>query len=216
MSIRLKETHEKILKKAKKKARLIHWILILLLVFSFSYHWVERVSIDLIKDSYLTVKYHLKERQSRYALLEVLRNKPLTIGQALEIADAVIDESRDCKVPIHMIFGIIDLESEFRPGAISSEGARGLMQIMPERWKEYVSSSREFQNLNLRHNPTLNVRVGIRYLGDLMQRYNGDWKKVLKAYGGYVRVSPDIYVRLVMAKAAQYKIQLEGKGYESQ
>lgn len=207
MSIMLKEVHERKLRAVKRRALLFHGILALLLFFSVFFQWVERSNISLIRESYQVVKYHLIERQSRHAFLEILRNKSLTVGQALEIADVVIDESRVNKVPIHMILGVMDLESEFMPGAVSSKGARGLMQVMPDRWKEYVSS-KDLQTLDARHDPVLNVRVGIRYLGDLMRQYNGDWKKILKEYGGFIKASPNVYIRVVMAKAARYKAQL--------
>jgi soluble lytic murein transglycosylase-like protein len=58
------------------------------------------------------------------------------------------------------------------------------------------------------HNPALNVRMGIRYLGDLMKEYHGDWKKVLKEFGGFVKNDPGPYIRIVMANAEKYKAQL--------
>lgn len=207
MSIIMLETHEKVVRKLKKRSRIIHGILILLLTFSVLFHWAGKIGNDLIRESYQVVKQHLLDRQSRYILLEILRNKPLTVGQALEIADVSIDESRASKVPIHLILGMMSLESEFYPYAVSSEGARGLMQVMPERWNLYVSSP-GFQGKAAQHNPALNVRVGIRYLGDLWKEY-GNWRRVLKEYGGFVKADPSSYIRIVMANAEKYRVQLE-------
>lgn len=212
MSIMLKEVHEGTLRRIRRRARFVHGILIALLVASFVLQWTERLKVDLIRGGYQIVKCHLKEAQGRRALLEVLRNRPLTVGQALSIADVVIDESKTSKIPVHMILGIMDLESGFKSEAVSSEGARGLMQIMPEKWKEYVSSV-DLQTSNARHDPALNVRVGIRYLGDLAQQHDGNWEKVLKKYGGHVKTSPDGYIRAVMARASKYKAQLEEKDF---
>lgn len=207
MSAIMMETHKKILRKATKRALITHGILVLALASSILLHWANRTENSLIAESYQSVRYHLIDRQSRYALLQVLRNKPLTIGQALQVADVVIDESRANGVPIHMILGVMDLESEFLPNAVSSAGARGLMQVMPERWNEYVATH-NLRGVSTKHDPAINVTVGIRYLGDLFKEYK-DWNKVLKVYGGYVKASPDAYIRIIMARANKYKTQLE-------
>lgn len=206
MSIIMLETHKKVVRKTRKRWMMISGVLFIMLLSSIFLHWAGKVGDDLIQESYQVVRQHLMDRQSRYILLEILRNKPLSIGQALEVADVVIEESRASKVPIHVILGMMSLESEFYPYAVSSEGARGLMQIMPERWNLYISSP-GFQGKEAQHNPALNVRVGIRYLGDLWKEYR-DWKRVLKEYGGFVKADPRPYIRIVMANAEKFRVQL--------
>lgn len=209
MSVMMREAHEKIVRKLKKRSRILNSIFVFLFLFSVLFYWVGNIRNDLIRESYQVVRQHLMDRQSRYILLEILRNKPLSIGQALEVADVVVEESRASRVPIHIALGVMSLESEFYPYAVSSMGARGLMQIMPEKWKEYVSSP-DLQGQASRHNPALNVRVGIRYLGDLWKEY-GNWKKVLKEYGGFVKADPGPYTRIVMANAEKFRVQLGEK-----
>ncbi len=206
MSVIMRETHEKIIRKIRKRSRVIYGILVLLLLFSVLFQWTGKVGNDLILESYQVVRQHLIDRQSRYILLEILRNKPLTVGQALEVADVVIEESKTSRIPIHFALGVMSLESEFKPSAVSSEGARGLMQIMPTVWKQYISSP-DLQGEASRHSPSLNVRVGIRYLGDLWKEH-GSWKRVLKEYGGFVKSDPGPYIRIVMANAEKYRAQL--------
>lgn len=212
MSVIMLETHYQTVRGIKKRARIVYGILIFLLLFSGLFHWSGKVGNDLIRESYQLVKYRLVDRQARYVLLEILRNKPLTIGQALEIADVVIDQTRQSKVPIDIVLGLMDLESEFMPEAVSSEGARGLLMFMPSTWKLYVPL-KDLQRQSAMHNPALNVRMGIRYLGDLIKDYRGDWKKILKEFGGFSKTSPDIYIRVVMARAEKYRIQIgDGDG----
>jgi soluble lytic murein transglycosylase-like protein len=206
MSIILLETHQKTVRKIKKRAFIIHVVLVLMLFVSLLFPWISKVKNDLIRASYGVVKHYLVELKGRYALLEILRNKPLTVGQALEIADVVMDETKASKVPVHMVLGVMSLESEFYPDAVSSEGARGLMQVMPDIWNQYVSTE-PLKGLKMKHNPALNVMVGIRYLGDLKRQY-GDWRKVLKEYGGFKKKSPETYIRVVMANAERYRVQL--------
>lgn len=206
MSIIMLETHKMVVRKLKKRSRVMNGILIFLLLFSILFHWMGKVGNDLIRESYQVVRQHLTDRQSRYILLEILRTKTLSIGQALEVADVIIEESRSSKIPIHVILGVMSLESEFKPSAISSENARGLMQIMAPTWKRYISSP-DLQGQTTRHSPSLNVRVGIRYLGDLWKEHRS-WPKVLKEYGGFVKADPRPYVRIVMANAEKFRRQL--------
>jgi soluble lytic murein transglycosylase-like protein len=203
----LKETHTKILKKANRRSRIIQGVLIFLLISSIGYQWLGKIGNDLIWESYQLVKYRLVDRQARYVLLQILRNKPLTVGQALEIADVALDQTKQSNVPIRIVLGLMDLESEFMPEAVSSEGARGLLMFIPSTWQLYVPQ-KELQRQSAMHNPALNVRMGIRYLGDLMKEYHGDWKKVLKEFGGFVKNDPGPYIRIVMANAEKYKAQL--------
>jgi len=208
MSIILLETHQRVVRKIKKRGFIIHGLGILLTAFVLFLPWVSKIEIDLIRASYGVVRHHLVELECRYALLEILRNKPMTVGQALEVADVVIDEARSSKVPIHVVLGVMTVESEFNPNAVSSEGARGLMQVMPATWNHYVSTD-SLRGQSTKHSPALNVRIGVRYLGDLLKQY-GDMKKVLTVYGGFVSKKPDKYVNLVIANAEKFRVQLGG------
>jgi soluble lytic murein transglycosylase-like protein len=210
MSVILKEDHERIVRKVKKRANGVCLVAGIMVVLVLVFPWVWKIQGDLIKSSYVVVRQHLVELKSRYVLLEILRTKPLSVGQALEVSDVVMEESKANSVPIHLILSLMDMESEFKPEATSSVGARGLMQVMPATWNLYVAEP-SLRTLAARHNPALNVRVAIRYLGDLIKEHK-DMKKVLKEYGGYVSKSPDGYVKAVMVKAEIYRRQLGEHG----
>jgi hypothetical protein len=200
------ETHERLVRKVKKRAFIIHGVLALLLTVSILFPLISKVESDLIRESYGVVRQHLVNMECKYVLLEILRNKPLSIGQALEIADVVVEESRTNRVSVPSILGVMSVESRFRTDAVSAAGARGLMQVMPAVWSQYIESD-ELRGQTSRHNPALNVRVAVRYLGDLLRQY-GDVRKALKAYGGFITKSPDKYVNAVMTKAEQYRVRI--------
>lgn len=206
MSVLLMETHERLVRKVKKRAFIIHGVLALLLTVSILFPLISKVESDLIRESYGVVRQHLVNMECKYVLLEILRNKPLSVGQALEIADVVIEESKASRVSVPIILGVMSVESRFRTDAVSAAGARGLMQVMPAVWSQYMESD-ELRGQTSRHNPALNVRVAVRYLGDLLRQY-GDVRKALKAYGGFITKSPDKYVNAVMTKAEQYRVRI--------
>ena len=77
-------------------------------------------------------------------------------------------------VDVRLVEAIVQTESAGNPTAISPKGARGLMQLMPERAAE----------LGVRDSfdPAQNVDGGVRHMRDLLQRFGGDVTLALAAY----------------------------------
>src|SRR5262245_56760345 len=73
-----------------------------------------------------------------------------------------------------LIEAMVEAESAGNPTAVSPKGARGLMQLMPERAAE----------LGVRNSfdPLQNVDGGVRHMRDLLQRFGGDVTLALAAY----------------------------------
>ena len=68
---------------------------------------------------------------------------------------AFVAAARETRLPLSLLTAVARVESEFQPGATSSAGARGLLQVMP-------TTDEEFE-LDVEH-PTQNVLAGARYL----------------------------------------------------
>jgi soluble lytic murein transglycosylase-like protein len=78
------------------------------------------------------------------------------------------------KVDPALVKAVITTESDWNPRAISSKGAVGLMQLVPETAQRFgVGNS---------FDPAQNVEGGTSYLKSLLDRYNGDLTKSLAAY----------------------------------
>lgn len=81
-----------------------------------------------------------------------------------------------------LLAAVVYQESKFRPDAVSSSGAIGLMQLLPATAKgiaQYTGGSR-FRVQDL-YDPEINVRYGSFYLRRLIRKY-GDVRWALAAY----------------------------------
>lgn len=68
------------------------------------------------------------------------------------------------------VLSVIQVESSFRADAVSSAGAVGLMQLMPETARRYGPRHVSKKSLV---DPFLNLEIGVRYLRTLQDRYAG-------------------------------------------
>jgi soluble lytic murein transglycosylase len=83
----------------------------------------------------------------------------------------------------YLVLSIIRQESAFNPAAISSSGARGLMQLMPTTAQELFTKLKLPQEpVSRLHDPQLSITLGTHYFAVLMQRYQGN---VVLALTGY-------------------------------
>ncbi len=83
----------------------------------------------------------------------------------------------------YLVYAVISVESDFDKDAVSSVGACGLMQIMPET-AEWMNEkySLGMENIDL-FSPETNIRIGCRYLSYLTERF-GNTELAVTAYNG--------------------------------
>lgn len=94
----------------------------------------------------------------------------------------VAQQSSEQGVPEELIYAIIKAESSFSPKVVSPAGAVGLMQIMPATAKS-LSKERESAAVRARlTEPQFNIRLGVKHLLDLLNRYNGNVVSAIAAY----------------------------------
>ncbi len=111
----------------------------------------------------------------------------------------------ECGVDPNLVRAVIQVESGFRPDAVSPRGAKGLMQLMPATARE----------LGVRDpfDPEENIRAGTRYLKGLLDRYDGDRELALAAYNwgmGNVERNPDRLPRETLHYIARVNRQYQG------
>ena len=164
------------------------------------------------------------ETRSPEEIFEVFRDRKLNRLQGLEIAEAIIEQSRRTDIPVKTFLGLMRTESNFTVRAVSSSRAMGLMQIHPVTWKRYteklsLSSSREEA-----FRPSVNIMVSAAILRDLYDKYQGMgyqepelWDHVFSAYysgegsvrGGLNRRHRH-YVNKVRTHINEYSQKLDG------
>jgi len=93
---------------------------------------------------------------------------------ARQIHAAAVANRIDPKVA----FGLVRTESGFKNSATSPVGAIGLTQLMPAtaRWMQRGVTRSDLRN------PEVNLRIGFRYLRELIEKYDGDTELALTAY----------------------------------
>ena len=82
-----------------------------------------------------------------------------------------------------LVKAMIAVESGYEPNAISNKGAVGLMQVMPATGERYgVAADGRRTVARKLADPALNLRIGMRYLHDLLERFGQDVTLALAAY----------------------------------
>ena len=88
--------------------------------------------------------------------------------------DAIAEAAHLYKLDPDLIRAIIRAESAFNPFAVSSAGAQGLMQLMPDR-RRRARRARSFD-------PRQNIFGGARYLRWLLDKNDGNWDLAVASY----------------------------------
>ena len=122
------------------------------------------------------VKKTAGEAERAEALAESYRKKGFSVPPSL--ARQILEAAEEHDIDPKVAFGLVKTESGFKNSATSHVGAMGLTQLMPAtaRWLEPGVSRSQ-----LRDSRT-NLRIGFRYLADLIEKYDGDTELALLAY----------------------------------
>ena len=163
-------------------------------------------------------------RHPDFARIEaVLRQRAPGWGIELRghVATAIAEESQAAGLDPLLVVALIEVESEFQQHATSVVGASGLMQLRPTTltWvaqREGVKLSRT----ELEADPSLNVRLGVRYLKYLRELFRGRLDLALMAYnagpnrliGGLKLGSTDAWVNYVNAVRREYSMLKRAHG----
>lgn len=99
-------------------------------------------------------------------------------GLSRDLAETIYDNAVEADVEPDLAFGLVQAESSFKNSATSNVGAVGLTQLMPKTaaWLEPGVTRGDLRDANT------NTRIGLKYLKQLLDKYDGNERLALLAY----------------------------------
>ncbi len=92
----------------------------------------------------------------------------------VELTPLIDRAAQQHQLDTRLLRGVMEQESAFRPCAISTKGAKGLMQLMPDTIEQFKVGDV--------FDPEQNIEAGATFLRQLLDKYKGDFKLALAAY----------------------------------
>jgi soluble lytic murein transglycosylase len=126
------------------------------------------------------------KRALPYAATASIKSIPLVYWRILFPKpwwETIKTESAKNNLDPYLVASLIRQESEFDPSVVSYANAYGLMQLLPSTGKtlareEGISHFETFQLLD----PEMNIRLGTRYLRQMLDKFGGVQEYALAAY----------------------------------
>jgi soluble lytic murein transglycosylase-like protein len=134
------------------------------------------------------------------AMSERLKKKVTGPQERIELLQTIWYESRRAGLDVSLVLGLIQVESNFRKFAVSSAGARGLMQVMPF-WTRVIGDGDSSTLFKMQ----TNLRFGCVILRHYLDRERGDLFLTLGRYNGSRGQSP--YPNAVFANQRMWKFE---------
>ncbi len=102
----------------------------------------------------------------------------------IEYSEYVEKYSEEYNIPEYIIYAVIKVESDFDPTAKSSDGAMGLMQMIPStfEWLTGENHLNEGLSEDALYIPDVSIRYGTYYLRYLYRKFDYNWDTALAAY----------------------------------
>lgn len=144
------------------------------------------VSSTLSADIYKYVspdgKVYYTDRPSHQFYKRIIRTRPSSYNWAVgrirsnkqKYNDIIAKAASDYQIDEKLLHAVIQAESAYHAQAVSSAGAVGLMQLMPDTARRY--------GVRDRTDPEQNINGGTRYLRDLLAMFNSNLTLAVAAY----------------------------------
>ena len=134
---------------------------------------------------------HLKaERRAIFAMVRDFRPWE-SEAESWRLVDAIHKEATEAELDPLFVTSIVAKESSFLFDVVSHAGAVGLMQLRPFVARDVATRTDiDWSGTPTLHQPVANVRLGVQYYKELLERFDGDTDLALAAYNlGPTRLS---------------------------
>ena len=124
----------------------------------------------------------------------------------------VQEAAKTTNVTPSVALAVAKIESGFRPHVVSSAGAIGVMQIMPRTGRDLFGLSRAEL-----FDPAINIRAGVTFLDQLINRYGGRVDLALSHYNGGSRVTAGPQPRIIpITRSYVIKVLAAAQAYQKE
>ena len=164
----------------KRSTMFVATLLLVGSVFAPSAHAHSRAA-DKNSSNIKTVVGEMRAKRMSKLSSYIARNFKVSDGNAADIVAAAQRYAEKFNLHPELILAVIAVESTFRPRAVSSGGARGLMQIMPSAHPRKV---RSIGGVHALFDPSKNIHTGSTILTEYLKLSDGDLNNALLRYNG--------------------------------
>ena len=192
-------------------------ISILVLIALFSYYYVLPMYYSLLKERHEVkiLKNKIRVGYEKTQILKIITSfhSGLPPAEEKNISDLIFNIGKKYTISPALILAVIRVESSFNNFSYSNMGAVGLMQVSPVTGpyliKKYKIKSKEFNYNTNRieylpvsylYNPSLNIKLGARYLLSLLYEFK-NLKLALFAYNA----GPTIIFKTINSNQLNFK-----------
>lgn len=120
-----------------------------------------------------------------FGLLQGTRGQLLRVRYPIKYQEYVEEYAEEFQLEPALVYAIIRTESRFDPYAVSTAGAKGLMQLLDETARDCARELKiEAPEPEALFEPQTNIRLGCCYLQKLLRTYHGDLETAVAAYNG--------------------------------
>jgi soluble lytic murein transglycosylase-like protein len=160
--------------------------------------------------------YYTDEPKKGFDYRLIIRTRPRTYardvkfmsGNKLKYIDMIAKAAAKHQMDPKLLHAVIQAESAYNANAVSSAGAVGLMQLMPDTARRYgVIDRRDAEQ---------NIDGGTRYLKDLLAMFNSNLKLAVAGYnageGAVMKYNNSVPPYPETRNYVQHVLTLYGKG----
>lgn len=136
---------------------------------------------------------------------------------SVDLQQWLYSNCKDANFDYATALALIETESGYKQNSVGEAGDTGLMQVIEQYNKERMATLGAYDLAD----PYDNIQVGVSYLGELLEKYDGNYGKALTAYncgpdGAYkyyfsAGVDTNRYAKKILARAEEIRQELEDR-----